>query len=65
LALALEVQMGNVYGMRAWRAWRERAPSNLAVHKTPRSEVGREDERGRVESYVELQAIVSFLNVMN
>jgi len=57
--------MDSVYGMRAWRAWRERAPSDLAVYKTPRCDVGREDERGRVESYVELQEIVSFLNVMN
>src|SRR5438477_8496925 len=57
--------MDSVYGMRAWRAWKEHAPTNLAVYKTPRCNVGREDERGRVESYVELQEIVSFLNVMN
>jgi len=57
--------MDRVYGMRAWREWLKHAPSNLAGHMTPRWQVGREDERGRVESYVDLQEIVSFLNVMN
>ncbi len=57
--------MDKLYGMRAWREWLKHSPGNLAGHMTPRSEVGREDERGRVESYVNLQEIVSFLNVMN
>ena len=57
--------MDSVYGMRAWRAWREHAPRHLRPYETPRSEVTSEDERGRVETYVELQEIVSFLNVMN
>jgi hypothetical protein len=57
--------MDDVYGIRAWRAWRDHSPSDLSSYMTPRAQVCSESERHRVCSFVELQQVVSFLNVMN
>jgi hypothetical protein len=54
-----------VYGIRAWREWGLHSPSDLSPYKTPRENVWIENERLRVSSFVELQQVVSFLNVMN
>jgi hypothetical protein len=54
-----------VYGIRAWREWGLHSPSDLRAYMTPREDVCIENERLRVSSFVELQQVVSFLNVMN